>query len=150
MKYILIILLLLKHTAGFSQAAKRLTPQKPSDALEKILIKKIYDFTNAWASSDTVLLNSLLAPEYRHSDVFGALQHKKDWLIFAAAKRAVTEVELSDLETLIYDKDLAVITGKISYLFGPEKLKQVLRFTQLWKNDSNHWRRVSFQGTYVK
>ena len=150
MKHILIILLLLNFTAGYSQAAKRLTPQKPSDALEKILIKKIYEFTNAWASSDTVVLNSLLAPEYRHSDVFGALQHRKDWLMFAAAKREVIDIELSNLETLIYDKTLAVITGKISYLFGPQKLNQVLRFTQLWRNDSNHWRRVSFQGTYIK
>ena len=51
--------------------------------------------------SDTATLSKLLAPEYRHSDVFGEIQHRNEWLIFAQ-QRAIANLEINDLEILMY------------------------------------------------
>ena len=45
---------------------------------------------------------------------------------------------------------MAVITGKMTYLFGTEKIKQDLRFTQIFGNYNGQWKRTAFQGTYIK
>lgn len=149
MKYILSILIAMIHLTGFAQANKKFAPRKPSAALEKMLIQKIYAFSDAWGKSDTITLNKLLAPEYRHSDVFGEIQHKKDWLTFAATKRDVANLKIFDVEILMYN-NLAVITGKMNYLFGTEKIRQDLRFTQIWGTYNGQWKRMAFQATYIK
>ncbi len=131
------------------QSTKILTPAKPSSALEKTLIQEMYNFSNAWGRSDTATLSKLLAPEYRHSDVFGEIQDRNKWLIFAANKRELANLEINDIEILLYYDNLAVITGKMSYLFGKEKIKQDLRFTQIFGNYNGQWKRTAFQGTYV-
>jgi hypothetical protein len=127
-----------------------MAPTKPSGALGKILIKEMYDFTNAWGMSDTATLSKLLSPEYRHSDVFGEIQYRDQWLIFAAQKRDIANLEINDLEILLYWDKMAVITGKMTYLFGKEKIKQDLRFTQIFGNYNGQWKRIAFQGTYIK
>ena len=93
----------------------------------------MYDFSNAWGKSDTTTLSKLLSSEYRHSDVFGEIQHRNEWLIFAAKKRDIANLEINDIEILMYYINMAVITGKMTYLFGKEKIKQDLRYTNLWK-----------------
>ena len=87
MKYYLILFITLTHYTSVAQSTKIIAPTKPSSALEKILIQEMYDFSNAWGMGDTATLSKLLAPEYRHSDVFGEIQHRNEWLIFAAKKR---------------------------------------------------------------
>lgn len=133
----------------FAQSSTSNIAQKPSEELSKELIKKLYDFTDAWAKSDTVTLSKMLAPEYRHSDVSGALQHHDDWLIYAANKREVIDVKMYNTEILLYHSDIAVITGEISYLWGANKEFQQLRFTQIWNMNQGQWKRVAFQGTYI-
>ena len=150
MKYYLILFITLTHYTGVAQSTQINTPAKPSGALEKILIQEMYDFSNAWGMSDTATLSKLLAPEYRHSDVFGEIQHRNEWLVFAAKKREMTNLEMNDIEILMYSDNMAVITGKMSYLFGTEKIKQDLRFTQIFGNYNGQWKRTAFQATYIK
>ena len=150
MKYFLVLFITLAHYTGIAQSTKIMAPAKPSRSLEKILIREMYDFSTAWGMSDTATLSHLLAPEYRHSDVFGEIQHRNEWLVFAANKREITNLEINDVEILMYDVNMAVITGKMSYLFGAEKMKQDLRFTQIFGNYNGHWKRTAFQGTYIK
>jgi hypothetical protein len=150
MKYFLILFITLAHYISTAQSTKIIAPAKPSSALEKTLIQEIYDITNAWGSGDTATLSKLLAPEYRHSDVFGEIQHRNEWLILAAKKKDIANLEINDIETLMYYDNLAVVTGKMTYLFGAEKIKQDLRFTQIFGNYNGQWKRISFQGTYIK
>jgi len=100
--------------------------------------------------SDTATLSVYLAPEYRHSDVFGEIQHRADWLTFASAKRTIANLSIYDIEILIYDDNIAVVTGKMSYLFGVDEMKQELRVTQLLGNYDGQWKRMTFQATYLK
>jgi len=48
MKYLLIILFTIVFPESFTQSATNIFPHKPSDALEKILVQRMYDFSNAW------------------------------------------------------------------------------------------------------
>ena len=57
---------------------------------------------------------------------------------------------LNSYEFLMYYENMAVITGKMTYLFGTEKIKQNLRFTQIFGNYNGQWKRTAFQGTYIK
>ena len=149
MKYYLILFIVFFHEMSFAQSSKIMGPTKPSKSVEKTLNQVMFDFSYAWGMSDTATLNKLLAPEYRHSDVFGEIQHRNDWLIFAARKREMSNLEINDVEILMYN-NMAVITGKMTYLFGMEKIKQDLRFTQILRNYSGQWKRTAFQGTYIK
>ena len=150
MKYYLLLFITLTYYTSVAQSTKISFPTKPSSQLEKILIQEMYDFSNAWGKSDTATLSKLLAPEYRHSDVFGKVQHRSEWLIFAAEKRDLSNLEINDIEILMYYNDMAVITGTMTYLFGKVKIKQDLRFTQIFKNYNGQWKRTAFQGTYIK
>ena len=134
---------------GHSQPGNS-TPTTPSDKLRKLLIQTMYDFSNAWAKSDTVTLTKLLVPEYRHTDIFGKIQNKKEWLVFASNKREVADLKISDIQILIYSCNIASVTGSMNYLFGPEKIKQALRFTQFLRNYNGQWKRIIFQATLIK
>ena len=150
MKYYLILFTTVIHFASVAQSTKIIAPIKPSSALEKILVQEMYDFSNAWGTSDTATLSKLLAPEYRHSDVFGEIQHRNEWLIFAAKKRTMADLEINDIEILMYYDNMAVVTGKMTYLFGTDKIRQDLRFTQIFGNYNGQWKRTAFQATYIK
>ncbi len=149
MKYLLIVLSIVIQLTGNAQPTN-FAPHKPSEKLKKILVQTMYNFSNAWAKSDTATLTKLLAPEYRHTDIFGKIQHKKEWLNFAAGNRDVADLKISDIEVLIYSPDIATITGSMNYLFGQEKIKQELRFTQLLRNYGGQWKRIIFQATLIK
>ena len=88
MKYCFLFLLIFAHNTIVCQSIK-LAPTTPPGALEKILLQEMYRFSNAWGMSDTTTLSKLLASEYRHSDVFGQIQHRNEWLNFASKKREV-------------------------------------------------------------
>jgi hypothetical protein len=150
MKYYLLFFFILTHYAGFAQTAGMSSPARASVALEKKLTQEMYDLSNAWGMSDTATLSKLLAPEYRHSDVSGEIQHRTEWLILAAKKKEMSNLEISDIEILMYNDNLAVVTGKMNYLFGTEKVKVYLRFTQIFGNYNGQWKRAAFQATYIK
>ena len=131
----------------FAQQKGNVQPRKPSEKVRQELLHKIQSFTEAWAESDTASLGKLLADEYRHSDIWGKILHRQDWLSYASAKRKISEIVTNDVEILIYDDHMAVITGKMSYKFGEEKMIQEIRFTQIWLNSVGHWKRTTFQAT---
>ena len=133
----------------FSQQKTSVQPVKASEILQEQLLQKIQYFTEAWGKSDTVALSKLLTDEYQHSDVWGKILHKQDWLTFAAAPRKVSDIVTTDVSILLYTQNIAVITGKISYKFGEEKIIQELRFTQVWTNYEGQWKRALFQATLI-
>ncbi len=149
MKSILIILIIVIPLNAFTQKYKS-GAYHPSESLKKILIEKMYDFTNAWSRSDTTTLSKYLTIEYRHTDVFGQIQHKNEWLAFASGKRIITDLKISDVEILMYTDYTAAVTGKMNYLFGTERIEQEMRFTQILIKHGIEWRRAVFQATYVK
>ena len=69
---------------------------------------------------------------------------------FCCKKKDIANLEINDIEILMYYDNMAVITGKMTYLFGTEKIKQDLRFTQIFGNYNGQWKRTAFQGTYIK
>ena len=133
----------------FAQQKANSQPTQPTESVRQELLHKIQYFTTSWAASDTVALNKLLADEYQHTDIFGKMLHKQDWLVYAASPRQISEIVSDDIEIFIYDDHLALITGKMSYNFSAEKIPQELRFTQAWSNSDGQWKRTTFQATLI-
>lgn len=149
MKGLFAFILTIAHLNGFAQQKANFLPIKPNEKVRQELLHKIQSFTEAWANSDTAYLGKLLANEYRHSDIWGKILHRQDWLIYAAAPRKISEIVANDIEMLIYDDHMVIITGKMSYNFGEEKITQEIRFTQIWSNNDGKWKRVTFQATLI-
>lgn len=122
---------------------------KPNEKVRKEILHKIQFFTEAWAGSDTASLSKLLANEYRHTDIWGKILHRQDWLTYAAASRKISAIATDDIEILIYNDHMAIVTGKMSYKFGEEKVAQEIRFTQIWSNGDGKWKRTTFQATLI-
>lgn len=133
----------------FAQQLSNSQPKQPTELVRQELLHNIQRFTNSWAQSDTATLAKLLADEYRHTDIWGKILHKQDWLVYAATPRQISDIATDDVETFIYYEHLAVVTGKMSYAFGEQKLAQELRFTQVWSNSDGHWKRTTFQATLI-
>ncbi|HYK46797.1 MAG TPA: nuclear transport factor 2 family protein [Parafilimonas sp.] len=149
MKPLLFLVLTMLYLNAFSQQSISVQPIKPDESIQQALLQKTQRFTEAWGKSDTGTLSKLLAAEYRHSDIWGKIQHKEDWLAYAAAPRKISDIVSSDVEILLYNNNTAVITGKMSYLFGEEKIMQEIRFTQLWTISEAEWKRTAFQATLI-
>ena len=66
--------------------------------------------------------------------IWWAYKNRDEWLILAAKKKDLYNLEINGIEILMYNDNMAVITGKMTYLFGTEKIKQDLRFTQIFGN----------------
>jgi hypothetical protein len=133
----------------FSQQKIGNQPIKPTEQIRQELLQKVQDFTEAWAKSDTASLSKLLANEYRHTDIWGKILHRQDWLTYATMPRKISDIVSNDVEILQYNDNVAIITGKMSYQFGEEKQTQEIRFTQIWSNNAGHWKRTTFQATLI-
>lgn len=133
----------------FSQQKTIIQPIKPNEIIRQELLQKIQHFTEAWGKSDTVALGKLLAYEYQHSDIWGKILHRQDWLTYAAKPRKISDIVTNDVEILLYNVNIAVITGKMNYKFGEEKATQEIRFTQIWSNNDGQWKRTTFQATLI-
>ena len=124
-------------------------PVSPDNKLRNELLQNIQSFTEAWGNSDTVFLSKLLANEYRHTDIWGKILHREDWLTYAAIPRKISNILTSDAEILLYNNNLASVTGKMTYQYGDEKLIQEIRFTQFWSRNNGLWKRTTFQATLI-
>ena len=149
MKELIFFVLMIFCLNVYSQQKANVQAMKPSKIVQQELLKKIQEFTEAWAKSDTTTLNKLLAKEYRHSDISGKILHKQDWLTYAAMPRKVSNIISDDIEILLYKFNIAVVTGKMSYLYGEEKVVQEIRFTQIWSKNNSQWKRTTFQATLI-
>ena len=133
----------------YSQQKASTQPKKPTEIIRQEILQKIQYFTEAWGKSDTVVLGRLLADEYRHSDIWGKILHRQDWLTYAATPRKISDIVANDIEIILYNDNIAVVTGKMSYKFGEEKVTQEIRFTQIWSNNDGQWKRTTFQATLI-
>ena len=149
MKHFLFFISTIFYLNVFSQQIKSVQSIKPNEKTRQQLLQKMEEFTEAWGRSDTTALRKLLANDYRHSDIWGKLLHKQDWLMYAATPRAISNLVTSDIEMLLYNKKIAVVTGRMSYHFDEEKVLQEIRFTQMWVNNNGQWKRTTFQATLI-
>jgi hypothetical protein len=120
----------------------------PDEKSRNELLSKLQEFSEAWAKSDTSLLDKLLAVEYKHTDIQGKIFNRKQWLEFASAPRIISDIKMDSIETLWYEK-FAVVTGRISFKSGEQKQNIEMRGTQIWTSQEGSWKRVVFQGTLV-
>ena len=150
MKGLFFFILTIFYLTVFSQQKTSVQPTKPNEIIQQELLQKIKYFTEAWGKSDTATLGKLLATEYRHTDIWGKILHKQDWLTYAATPRKISDIAVNGAEILLYNDHIAVITGKMSYQFGEEKLAQEIRFTQVWSNNNGQWKRTTFQATLIE
>ena len=149
MKGLLFFMLTIFCLHVFSQQKTSVEPTKPGEMIRQEILQKIKVFSEAWGKSDTVTLGKLLATEYQHSDIWGKLLHRQDWLIYAAAARNISDMVIADEEILLYNNNIAVVTGKMSYLVGENKVSQQIRFTQIWSCNALQWKRTAFQATLI-
>ena len=133
----------------YSQQKKSIQPKKPTEIVRQEILQKIQYFTEAWGKSDTVALGRLLADEYRHSDIWGKILHRQDWLMYAAMPRKISDIVANDIEIILYNDNIGVVSGKMSYKVGEEKVIQEIRFTQIWSKNNGQWKRTTFQATLI-
>ena len=102
-------------------------------------------FGNAWAARDLPTLESLLAPEYVHTDIRGKVLRRQEWLAYAMQQPDGTQVSFRDMEFHEY--------GNIALVFGANEIDGgsigpvVIRFTQVWRATEAGWQRLAFQAT---
>lgn len=149
MKVFFLVILTIGYLNVFSQQKVHVRAKDPNDATHQKLLQEIRNLTEAWGKSDTVVLSKMLAKEYQHSDVFGKIQNRQEWLTFAAAPRKISDLIINDIEVLLYNNNIALITGKMSYLFGDQKAPQEIRFTQVWTINYGKWKRSAFHATLI-
>jgi ketosteroid isomerase-like protein len=111
-------------------------------------------FAEAWASGDVEALAALLSPTYTHTDVFGGLSSRADWLAYAAGRAGrSTQIAFRSVQTRRIG-DTAIVTGINDVTGGgarnPGDQKPLsLRFTQVWMLRDGRWLREAFQGTPI-
>ena len=120
----------------------------PDEKLRHELLSKLQEFSEAWAKSDTLLLDKLLAAEYKHTDIQAKIFNRKQWLEYAAKPRIISDIKMDSIETLWYGK-IAVVTGRINFKSGELKQNIEMRCTQIWTSQEGSWKRLVFQGTLV-
>ena len=109
----------------------------------------VTQFGTAWAHSDTAVLDKLLAPDYIHTDIYGAVQHRTEWLKYAGQPRAL-EIEFEDVDVRVFG-DVAIVTGG-NTIWNPKDGKEKanrIRFTQVWQRNKGGWQRLAFQATPI-
>ena len=102
-------------------------------------------FGRAWAVRDIPTLESLLAPEYVHTDIQGRVFHRQDWLAYAMQQPHGTHVSFRDLEFHQYENTALVFGG--NEIEGGSMGSAVIRFTQVWRANASGWQRLAFQAT---
>ncbi len=116
---------------------------------------EIERFGRAWAAGDAATLAQLLAPDYSHVDVAGAILGRETWLAYARCRAGSgTSIGLRDTAIRRHG-DIAIVTG-VNVLRGtgirteddPRDL--TIRFTQVWIREDGHWLREAFQGTAIE
>lgn len=144
----IVIVLMISYLNILSQKPINAQLLSPDAKVRNELLQNIQSFTEAWGNSDTTVLSRLLAKEYRHTDIWGKILHREDWLTYAAMPRKISNIVTTDTEILLYN-NLAAVTGKMAYEYGTEKLIQEIRFTQLWSRNNGQWKRTTFHATLI-
>lgn len=128
-----------------------------TDAKQARLEERVELFSRAFATGDVELLDSMLAPNYTHTNDKAAPLDRAAWLASMERRRADTEsgvlvtTEFSTSEAgLNLAGDTAVATG-LSVMRGKRgdfEFGLRIRFTSVWHWDGSDWYRVAFHDTY--
>ncbi len=115
--------------------------------MAKSLLECVRAFGEAWASRDVAQLESMLAPQYVHTDFQGRVLHRDEWLAYAATQTHGSTITFRDLEAVEYG-GIGLVTGT-NHIAGGSVGVHSIRFTQVWIDTDGEWRRVAFQATPV-
>lgn len=150
MKTVFTIILTMFLLPSFAQQNASIQTTKPSEAVREEIIQVMQTSIVAWGNSDTLALSKLLASEYRHSDIYGKILTRQEWLSYAAKPRSVTDYKTEDVDIVLYNNNFAVVTGKNSHQSSKSTKRTELRFTQVWIKNNGLWKRSVFQGTLIE
>ena len=114
----------------------------------KSLRECVESFGHAWASRDFATLESLLAPEYVHTDFEGRVLRRQDWLAYAMQQSHGKAVSFRDMELYEYG-NMALVLGA-NDIEGGSMGTTVIRFTQVWRATEFGWQRLAFQATLCR
>jgi len=128
-----------------------------ADAKRARLEERVAMFSQAFASGDVALLDSMLAPNYTHTNDKAPPLDRSAWLASMERRRADIESgtlvtsEFTTSETgLSVAGSTAVATG-LSVMRGRRgdfEFALSIRFTSVWAWDGSDWYRVAFHDTY--
>lgn len=145
------IIAFMPYSAGLAQMRSQ-APDEHSP-IEQEVCDAFSQFSDAFVKADTVVLRSLLADDYVHTNVNGGVLDKTRWLAFAktrhedlkSGKVRIDTYRNDDLRIRVYG-NTAVLTGSnttIGFRDGKE-WKMNLRFTNVWVKRESRWQRVAF------
>jgi len=151
---VFLLLVLFAGLEAFSQSGGgKDTPQitRETKRIEKAVLK----FGDAWAVNDIATLDALLSNDYIHTDFFGRVQNRAQWLDYMKDRKTkgiTNRIVFEDLETRIYG-DTAVVTGrniiKGALTVPANDSSTEIRFTQVLRKMHGDWIRTGFQATAV-
>ncbi|HEX9423504.1 MAG TPA: nuclear transport factor 2 family protein [Pyrinomonadaceae bacterium] len=120
-----------------------------ANSAEQELRSLVTQIGTAWAHSDVAVLERLTAPDFIHSNIYGKVQRRSEWLKYAGQPRAL-EIEFEDLEIRVIG-NVAVVTGGTTF-WDPKEGKEKathMRLTQVWQHNKPGWQRIVFQATLI-
>jgi hypothetical protein len=112
---------------------------------EREVIQTVQNISEAWAKNDLPTLERLVTDDYIHTDIFGRVQNRSEWLAEVRShigSDTAGKMEFEDLKVRIYG-DVAVVTGRIIVHFPILKLP--LSGTQVLIKKNGYWQRSAFQ-----
>jgi ketosteroid isomerase-like protein len=128
-----------------------------ADAKQARLQERVELFSRAFGAGDVPLLDSMLAPNYTHTNDKAPPLDRAAWL--ASMERRRADIESGTLVTTEFSTteaglnvagDTAVATG-LSVMRGQRGdfgFALRIRFTSVWHWDGQDWYRVAFHDTY--
>ena len=114
----------------------------------KSLRECVESFGHAWATRDVAALESLLAPEYVHTDIKGRVLRRQEWLAYAMQQSHGKAVSFRDMELYEYGSMALVLDA--NDIGGGSLGRTVIRFTQVWRATEFGWQRLAFQATLCR
>jgi ketosteroid isomerase-like protein len=157
---IFLLLMLFPCVAPLSQTAMtkpmEITREASRNARETKRIEQVVvRFGDAWAVNDIATLDSLLSADYIHTDFFGRVQNRGQWLDYMKDRKAkdiTNRIAFEDVQIRIYG-DTAVVTGrniiKGALTVPANEASTEIRFTQVLHKTHGEWMRIGFQATDV-
>jgi hypothetical protein len=97
---------------------------------------------------DLATIDRLYADDFLSTNADGRVVDKQGWLdILKAGQFPVERITTDDFKVRKYS-GTAIVTGRSAYFNDGQKMWEV-RHTQVWVDQSGHWRLASWQGTSV-
>jgi ketosteroid isomerase-like protein len=122
----------------------------------KRIEQAVLRFGDAWAVNDIRTLDGLLSADYIHTDFFGRVQNRAQWLDYMKDRKAKdirNRIVFEDVKIRIYG-DTAVVTGrniiKGALMIPANETSTEIRFTQVLHKTHGDWIRTSFQATAIQ